>query len=431
MANTATDKTSQNKNSRDKISIEINTEGEKDQPQTQRRQLFGYYAAYVALGLVGASLGPTLPGLAENTGVGLGEAGLFFTSRSLGYTLGSLYGGRAYDRLPGHTLMAGTIAMMVIALGLAPVTAVFWILLVVLFAMGVGEGTLDVGGNTLLLWQYRQRVGPYMNALHFFFGAGSFLSPIIVAQALELGGGIRWAYWVLALAIAPLALWLARLPSPGAPTIRKDDPDSRARPLLIFLVAAFFFLYVGTEAGFGGWVFTYAQAVPFNGAGLESATAAYLTSAFWGALTLGRLLSIPLAARLRPSVLLLVDLVGCLLSLGAILIWRDATLALWAGAIGLGASMASIFPTMLSFAERRMPISGRTTGLFFVGVGSGAMSVPWLVGQLFEASGPLAMIYLFLGVLTLDLVVLLVLLFTTQRRVSQQSPKSLQSSVSD
>ncbi len=214
MANTATDKTSQNKNSRDKISIEINTEGEKDQPQTQRRQLFGYYAAYVALGLVGASLGPTLPGLAENTGVGLGEAGLFFTSRSLGYTLGSLYGGRAYDRLPGHTLMAGTIAMMVIALGLAPVTAVFWILLVVLFAMGVGEGTLDVGGNTLLLWQYRQRVGPYMNALHFFFGAGSFLSPIIVAQALELGGGIRWAYWVLALAIAPLALWLARLPSP-------------------------------------------------------------------------------------------------------------------------------------------------------------------------------------------------------------------------
>ena len=27
----------------------------------------GYYAAFVALGMVGASLGPTLPGLAEHT----------------------------------------------------------------------------------------------------------------------------------------------------------------------------------------------------------------------------------------------------------------------------------------------------------------------------------------------------------------------------
>lgn len=412
------EKTSSEPTSPEQVSIEIDIQGEKNQPQTHPGQLIGYYAAYVALGLVGASLGPTLPGLAENTGVGLGEAGLFFTSRSLGYTLGSLYGGRAYDRLPGHTLMAAVIVLMVVTLGIAPVTAIFWILLVVLFGMGVGEGTLDVGGNTLLLWQFRERVGPYMNAMHFFFGAGSFLSPIIVAQALEFSGEIRWAYWVLALAILPVALWLGRIPSPGAPPIRKDDPDGQAHPLLITLVAAFFFLYVGAEAGFGGWVFTYAQATPFAGAGFEEAAAAYLTSAFWGALTVGRLLSIPLAARLRPSRLLLGDLVGCLLSLGAILIWRDATLALWAGSIGLGASMASIFPTMLSFAERRMPISGRTTGLFFVGVGSGAMSVPWLVGKLFEASGPLAMIYLFLGVLTLDLVTLLILLIATRRRAS-------------
>ena len=44
----------------------------------------GYYAAFIALGLVTASLGPTLPGLAENTRSQLGEISFLFTTRSLG-----------------------------------------------------------------------------------------------------------------------------------------------------------------------------------------------------------------------------------------------------------------------------------------------------------------------------------------------------------
>jgi len=50
--------------------------------------------------------------------------------------------------------------------------------------------------------------------------------------------------------------------------------------------------------------------------------------------------------------------------------------------------MASIFPMMLSFAERRMSITGRITGWFFVGASAGGMTLPWLIGQLFESVGP-------------------------------------------
>jgi FHS family Na+ dependent glucose MFS transporter 1 len=381
----------------------------------------GYYAAYVALGLVTASLGPTLPGLAERTSVTLSTAGLLFSTRSLGYTLGSLYIGRTYDRITGHHVMAGMLLLMSVMLVLAPTTTLFWVLALVMFVLGAGEGTLDVGGNTLLVWLLRDEVGPFMNALHFFFGAGAFLSPIIVAQALEISGDITWAYWALALLVAPIALWLVRVPSPSAPN--SDDKDTRGelRPWLVLQVAAFFFLYVGAEAGYGGWVFTYAKSIDFGSLNLTDATAAYLTSAFWGALTLGRLFSIPLAARLRPSVILFVDLVGCLLSLGTILLWPASDLALWAGSIGLGLFMASIFPTTIAFAERRMPISGRITGFFFVGVGSGAMSVPWLVGQLFEPLGPLALPYTLTAVLLLGVGVLSSLLISSSGRRASPS----------
>ncbi|MEJ2349389.1 MAG: hypothetical protein P8Y03_06365, partial [Anaerolineales bacterium] len=214
--------------------------------------------------------------------------------------------------------------------------------------------------------------------------------------------------------IPPIAAWLVRVPSPGAPKTSSQDPSGQASPLLVFLVAAFFFLYVAAEASFGGWIFTYARSLKFSGGAFSVTTAAYLTSVFWGALTLGRLLSIPLAARLRPRTILFGGLLGCLISLGPILILPASDVVLWIGSFGLGLFMASIFPTTFAFAERRMPISGRITGLFFVGVGTGAMTVPWLVGQLFETLGPRALPYILSIDLLLGVAVLIALLFTSR-----------------
>jgi fucose permease len=50
--------------------------------------------------------------------------------------------------------------------------------------------------------------------------------------------------------------------------------------------------------------------------------------------------------------------------------------------------MASIFPTVLVWAERRMSMTGTVTSMFLVGASLGAMFLPWLIGQLFEAMGP-------------------------------------------
>jgi FHS family Na+ dependent glucose MFS transporter 1 len=54
----------------------------------------------------------------------------------------------------------------------------------------------------------------------------------------------------------------------------------------------------------------------------------------------------------------------------------------------MGLSMASIFPTVLSWAERRMTMSGAVTSWFLVGSSIGAMTFPWIIGQLFESMAP-------------------------------------------
>jgi len=368
----------------------------------------GYCAAFVALGLTTASLGPTLTDLARNTGAVLSQISYVFTTRSFGYLLGSFFGGRVYDRRSGNPVMGSVLLLMALSMALVPLIPILWILTIVLLLLGMFEGAVDVGGNTLLVWLHGEKVGPYMNALHFFFGLGAFLSPIIVAQISNSTGGITWAYWILALLMLPVAVALLRLPSPSTPAAARSGAEEAAasvsqlpQALLVVLFAIFFFLYVGAEGSFGGWIATYARATGLG----DATTAAYLTSTFWGALTLGRLLSIPLAARLRPRVLLFGDLIGGLLSVLVIIAWPAAPSALWIGTFGAGFSMASLFPMMISFAGRHMATTGKTTAWFFVGASSGGMFTPWLIGQLFESVSPHVTMFIVGASLLLDLAV--------------------------
>ena len=343
-----------------------------------------YYLAFVVLGLTTASFGPTLPGLAEHVRATIGQISYLFVLRSLGYLSGSLIAGRLYDRVRGHPVMAAMILALAVIMAAIPVVPALWLLAALLFLLGAFESVLDVGGNTLLVWIHRERIGPYMNGLHFFFGLGAFLSPVIVALTVARTGDIYWAYWALALLMLPSAAWLARLRSPAPIASRGAAPDRPALPVLIALIALFDFLYVGAEVAFGGWVFTYATALGLG----TPATAAYLTSGFWGALTAGRLASIPLAARFPPRAILLADLLIVLAGLALILALPGAFAALWAGAILVGLGMASIFPTLLNLAGDHMTITGSVTSWFFVGSSLGGMSLPWIIGQLFEPLGP-------------------------------------------
>lgn len=371
----------------------------------------GYYLGLMVLGLVVAVLGPTLPALAAQTGSTLGDVSFLFSARSIGGLLGALLAGHVFDRYAGHPILITTLVAIGLALVLIPLMPWLWVLIVVVLLLGTAESALDVGSNTLLVWLHGRKVGPYMNGLHFSFGVGAFLAPIIIAQVLLRSESIRWGYWIMALAVVPIIVYLARTPGPTPITRRSATEERRSDPLMVLFIALFLALYVGAEVGFGGWIFSYAV-----GLGLApEAQAAYLTSAFWGAFTVGRLVSIPAAAFFRPRAVLALDLLGALASGGLLLLWPGSLAVAWIGAIGMGLALASVFPTALSLAERRMTISGRVTSWFFVGASLGGMSLPWLMGQLFEGLGPRAIIVALLVDLLLAGAVFLALLWYSRR----------------
>ncbi len=378
-----------------------------------------YYLSFIILGLSTAVEGPSLPTLAKHTSTSLDQISLMFVVGSLGYLLGSIIGGKAYDSLPGHRFIAATMAVMVAAAVIFPLATALWVLLLNALIMGICKGALDVGCNTLLQWVHKEKVGPFMNGLHFFFGIGAFFSPILLARIFSATQEIYWSFWIIALLIVPLAVWFWFLPEPSAQSNNDQTNHSPIPFVPVFLIVVAFFLYVGAEVGFANWIYTYA--VTLNLA--TTITAAYLTSAFWGSFTVGRLLGVWISTRVSSRTILFVDLTGCLASLALIILGRESAPLLWAGSIGLGFSMASIFPTILMLAGESMRVSGTITGWFLVGSGAGGMLLPWLIGQAFTASGPYAMMTIIFADLILNVLILAAFIYGRRTRRSRQYQK--------
>jgi MFS transporter, FHS family, Na+ dependent glucose transporter 1 len=363
-----------------------------------------YYLAFILLGLTIAVEGPTLLKLAEHTSSALDQISSIFLFGSFGYLLGSYIGGRIYDRVTGHRFMAGVLLFLGIMIAMVPLATSRWALFTIVLILGLAKGALDVGCNTLLLWVHNESVGPFMNGLHAFFGVGAFIAPLIVAQVISMTSDIYWVYWFFAIVAFPLALWIWNLPSPASRAVPAEHENAPFPILPVLIMVLCFILYVGGEAGYGAWIYTYSFKLNFG----NEVTAAYLTSGFWGSFTLGRLLGIWVSTKAKPITILLLDFVGCILSLGLILLFRESSIMLWTGTVLFGISQASIFPTFLTLAEERMHVTGTVAGLFLVGAGVGGMILPWLIGQAFVRAGAAAMmVMIFVGVV-LNLLMLLV-----------------------
>jgi fucose permease len=354
-----------------------------------RLPVVAYLTTFLVVGFSLSILGPALTELRARTGSDIADIGILFVGQSFGYITGSLFGGRLYDRFDGHRVAGGSLVIMAIGLAVLPHFDHRIGLFVAVAVLGTGAANLDIGVNTLLLWQLESTSGRAMNMLHLCFGIGALSAPLLVHASLDLS-----VQGAAALCVA-LAVWLAAVAAPSAPPAREEQVV-HSRPMLAVL-SMFFLLYVGLEVGFAGWVQTYGEEIRFS-----ELAATWLTTTFWIGFTVGRLLASALGHRVRPKVLLIAS---CSLTIVAalVLIAGDGRSApVWAGAALMGLATAPQFPVMLTYLERRIRVTGTATAWFVGGAGVGGLIFPWLIGRWFDAHGattlPWAM--LVLGLLT-------------------------------
>ena len=390
--------------------------------------------AFLSLGLYVAVIGPTLPTLAYNLQVHIDTMAYIIPARAVGYLAGSIVSGLVYKRFDPHLLLF--ISLFAIAAGtvFVPYLNSVIYLAVIMTTVSISTGFLDTSGNVMCLQIWGEKSGPFLQTLHFAFALGTTLAPLLAmpfimevqdqeSQASVTSSYKMWspnatsesppvekfylvsyAYIVCAVITGVVALSFLYLAffhrGSSSVTDQKNTVKEEGnvfRIKMLFLLFVFFLLYVGNEVAFGVFIYTFAITSDNH---YTKSEASLLNSLFWGAFAVGRFIAIPVSKFLPPSKALQIDLLGTTFAAVVLVCFpfyaKAADFLLWIGVTVYGLSMASIFPTGISWAEQYITITEKAATTLVIGAATGEMIFPTLVGQLID-SNPMYLMYLSMG----------------------------------
>jgi MFS transporter, FHS family, glucose/mannose:H+ symporter len=153
----------------------------------------------------------------------------------------------------------------------------------------------------------------------------------------------------------------------------------------LFVLSGIFFLYVGTENSFGGWIASYAKSL----GSMPLTRSVMMPSFFYSALLVGRWVA-PLVLRKIDEVKLARSgiLIACTGMAGLLL--SRATPGVVGSAILAGLGLSAVYPITISLLSREFgPAASRVGSVMFTMANLGGACLPWLVGYASNRFGSL------------------------------------------
>ena len=341
-----------------------------------RRSILLVHAAFVLTGVVVTMLGPLVPILSARWSISDADAGGLFASQFTGSMLGVGLSSLLLPRRGFRVVLA--VGLFWMALGVAGLALSRWpSALAAVFFYGVGFGITIPTGNLLISKMYSEGDASALNLLNMSWGIGAILGPIAIAALVELHR-VEAFYWIVAVILVACGAGVAG----STFSVNSASPPTNAAPQrkhwdwkLGIIFSALFFLYVGSENAFSGWVASYARRVSDAGS-FWALTPAF----FWSTLVCGRGLA-PLALRKYSdrkvaNAGLILACIGTAGLLASQSLWSSTLSALIAG---LG--FAPVYPIVISLLSRRYgDRAQRVAGVMFALAGMGGAVMPLIVG---------------------------------------------------
>ena len=346
------------------------------------------FVAFISLGLPDGLLGVGWPYMHRDFGVPLDSLGLVLICLMAGYLLASFNSGWLMRRMSIGMLLSVSCA----ATGLSLLVIAFgydWgLVLGMAVLLGAGGGAIDSSINTFAAHTYSAGT---VNWLHAFFGIGATLGPAIMTACLVRD--LHWSAGYLTVSVVQVALALVFLLTLGLWKTGRDEeegpvvsaPSAETLKLPVTWISMIiFFLYTGTEASVGQWLFT----ILTRGRSVAEGDAGFWTSAYWGSLTIGRI-AFGIILR-KVSVKKVLISVFIAVAVGVLLIALNAgTFLTLSGILLTGFALAPVFPSLISLTPAR---AGKAHAANMVGyqvsaATVGAALLPAMAGLFIESYG--------------------------------------------
>lgn len=357
-----------------------------EQERQEDRLLKNMLLAYFLSGWT-ALFGALLPRLRQVYGLSYETAGMLLSSRSVGNMAAMLGSGLLVlylGRKRGILLMTSwaVVSYFVLTSGLGGVG----VLVVICLLEGAAGGGIANFANTVISTLPGEKATRGFNLLHGSYAIGAFLTPLALTLCTGIWPVQGWRVmtgFLCVLCLGQMAIY-AHMPMPPETeggSVRGAD-WSFLRNRRFWLGTLMIFFYLSVEYTIMGWLVTY-----FQDAGvLDHQLAQLMSGLLWLVMFAGRALGAVLTGRVSRNAILVVDVLGLLVCY----LWMISVETSWAvvlGLCGVGAFMATLYPTAFAFGSDCIKGSDLGCGVMnFIGAIGGTIT-PALVGLVAEKTG--------------------------------------------
>ena len=333
---------------------------------------------FLVSGIIAVSLGSLLPYVRDTHGLDYAFAGMLLSFHSIGNLISSFLGGivpvyLGRKRSSMLFFSFGVIAFLLIAFSSnAPLIGIAF------FLTGISRGNNSNFSNAII-----NEIVPgkawALNLLHSCFSIGAFLIPFFI-MLLTRNESHRWIYASVTIAalclIQVVVVYFMKIPNnfPAAKERNKHTFSFLKNKSFIILTCILFF-YLSAEQGINGWLVTY-----FKETGIMSAAFAQAMSGIlWLVILLGRLLNVYLSQKVKKSNMLLISSGAYFIFFILLLMAQTPPLAIL-GIIGVGFSMAGLYPTIIASAGLVIKKEPFALSFLITIAGLGAIIMPTIMG---------------------------------------------------
>ncbi|KAG9044146.1 hypothetical protein FS837_008722 [Tulasnella sp. UAMH 9824] len=369
------------------------------------------YGIMILEGWSDATAGPLLPVIQRHYNINFTVVSMLFVTSATGFALGAI-------------IISVCAALQILAYAMIPPALPFPVMCasyaLIGFTMALQNAQCNVFVSSL-----PGNASSAMGLLHGFYGIGASAAPLVATQVGQTG---HWSYFYLTslgLAVTNLAFSLyvfklkrleEILPPPEnaeeAPVLQGSKYGAILRRKQVHLMSAFAVVYVGAEVTIGGWIVTFLEQLRGGGP-----NAGYVSSGFFGGLTLGRFILWPVNDLLGKNRALYVYMaVAAGLEL---VVWLVPNLITNAVAVALvGMALGPMYPIVMNIAAEVLPkwILAGSIGYVASSGQVGSALFPFLTGLLATKRGVQVLQPLVIGLFGLMAVLWLVFMLNTRRR---------------
>lgn len=358
----------------------MSSSGSPLDPDSAKALTVSAYASFVPIGIVTVLLGPMLPALSARWALNYSQAGALFTAQYIAATSAVAVSGALASRWGFRFPMK--LGLLLTAAGVGLLLAGPRMLgMISIAAYGAGCGLTVPAANLLVAEVNPVRRSATLNLLNFCWSTGAVSCPFLVAAAAR-HNAVQFLLVAVAGVCLLVAIGIAAMPPSIVEPVATQDQSGRSKPGIDWrhgalpALAALFFIYVGTENAFGGWVASYSKAL----GSMTAAMAVMTPSFFYASLMLGRWLAPLLLRRIAEVRLAQAGLLVACGGMAGLVLSRDLP------GVGLSASLAGfglsvVYPITIALLSHEFGMNATRVGsLVFTLSNLGGGSLPWMAG---------------------------------------------------